>query len=89
MNKELFLKLAESETLNQVSQMSEMLPVDARNPGDVKPALAVAATCVISAIDQGRIGFADAESHAALIALLSIAINVVIDGENGTTGSVH
>jgi hypothetical protein len=81
MNEEIFKKLSESETMHQIQLMSQMMPINIHNRDDLRSGFLVAAAlCMIGAIDNGRVQFADAEAHALLVGLLTIAVDVAIDG---------
>ncbi len=74
-------KLMNSHTLQQIHDLAKTLPININNKNDLKAALSACSIDLITALDGGRITFGSEFDRAALLGLLVVAIDVVLDGQ--------
>lgn len=77
---EIHQKLMLSGTLVQLYELAQTLPINVNNRDDVKAAFSACAIDLITAMDEGRIQFNQELDRATFLALLTMAVDVVLDG---------
>ena len=69
-----------SQTLEQLFNLSQKMPVDIHNKDDLMVAFAACSTGLIEALDGDRIHFDQDEDKAMMFALLTVITDYVMDG---------
>lgn len=70
-----------SPTMQLVGFMAKDMPLDMNDKEDMKVSLCTCLVEMVTAIDDDRISFSCSEARALTIGMLSVALNLISDGE--------
>jgi len=73
-------ELQMSPTMGLLCRFAQSMPIDPKDPEDIKTALTTATLDLVRALDAKRIHFEHDEDNAMLHGLLLVAMQVIFDG---------